>query len=772
MPFSPRSLPLPDWCAGLAVVLIVLLAGSDPIARAQESPHTALSGQVELARLVDLSAERLRLQIDYEASALKGTVTLRLTESLSDEELWALTNRILASRGFASVCLPGANPKMLSIVKLADAPGMAKLEDSFDQQASSAGYVSVVTRIQHQPAKAIVEALKLVLSKPGGSITELGVGGLVLISDLEPRVNQALELIQTLDVPGPQPVIEKIPTQFVGATSLASLVTAAAMARDAITGAPLKGKVIAVPDGSAVILVCTSQEAAHWRELVSRFDERELVVTQTYSPRHFGVAEVGKLIEQTIRGPGGGGLRGSGDQWRMIVDDLTGTLVVSATPSEHDRIVELMQRLDSMPAEARRPLKVFAIRNRSVTQIVEVLMRLVEAGVLDAGEIQTLPIESDAPDQARSVERIPAPPLVADSAGISRATSEHTNAVQRESETASPTARQPSSTGPNAIVPRTLRGDKEQKRPSLTLTADEGTNTLIAVGEPRLIEQLDDLIRRLDVRQPQVMLEVMVVSLSEADTLDLGVELKKIELSGSTAITLSSLFGLGTPLSGIPSSIPAGRGFSGVVLSPGDFSVVIRALQTLNLGRTLSLPKVLVNNNQQATLDSVLQQPFISTNASDTVATTSFGGSDNAGTVITIKPQIAEGDHLILEYTVTLSAFVGEAADPSVPPPKQSNNLSSVVTIPDGYTVVVGGLESVREADGVSQVPILGSIPLLGEAFKSRSQSSTKSRFYVFIRSEVLRHEGFEDLKYLSDRDAAASGVDDGWPQVEPQVIK
>ena len=64
-----------------------------------------------------------------------------------------------------------------------------------------------------------------------------------------------------------------------------------------------------------------------------------------------------------------------------------------------------------------------------------------------------------------------------------------------------------------------------------------------------------------------------------------------------------------------------------MVLSPGDFSVVLKALQTLNKGRTLSLPKVLVNNNQQATLDSVLQQPFVSVNASNTVATTSFGGS-------------------------------------------------------------------------------------------------------------------------------------------------
>lgn len=62
------------------------------------------------------------------------------------------------------------------------------------------------------------------------------------------------------------------------------------------------------------------------------------------------------------------------------------------------------------------------------------------------------------------------------------------------------------------------------------------------------------------------------------------------------------------------------------MLSPGDFSVVVRALETVNDGRSLNVPRVLVNNNQQASLNSVLQQPFVSINAFDTIPTTSFGG--------------------------------------------------------------------------------------------------------------------------------------------------
>ncbi len=73
-------------------------------------------------------------------------------------------------------------------------------------------------------------------------------------------------------------------------------------------------------------------------------------------------------------------------------------------------------------------------------------------------------------------------------------------------------------------APRPRAGGTDGE-PPLTLTADEGTNTLIAVGEPRRLAQLAELIRVLDVRQPQVMIELLVVNLTEWDRVDRGVEL-------------------------------------------------------------------------------------------------------------------------------------------------------------------------------------------------------------------------------------------------------
>jgi len=137
-----------------------------------------------------------------------------------------------------------------------------------------------------------------------------------------------------------------------------------------------------------------------------------------------------------------------------------------------------------------------------------------------------------------------------------------------------------------------------------------------------------------------------------------------------------------------------------------------------------------------------------------------------------IRPQIAEGDHLALQYQVSLSSFTGAASDPSLPPPRQQNRVQSVATIPDGYTVLVGGIELNTENRAETRVPLLGALPVIGEVFKSRSRNEGRQKFYVFIRANVLRARGFEDLKYVSDLSAAETGVEDGFPEVEPRVIR
>ena len=463
------------------------------------------------------------------------------------------------------------------------------------------------------------------------------------------------------------------------------------------------------------------------------------------------------------------------DRWSALPDDATGTLLVTGTPTQHALVAQVLADLAAAPPESRRPLKTFVLRHRSVREVIGVIERLINAGALDSAAAGTGESAGDQP--ALDTSGTPQP---ADAAANTAGSRLRIIPPPREY----PPLLSGLGDGPERDNGR--GGDRFSRggrgRSGLTLTADEATNTLIAIGGPRALARLEALLATLDVRQAQVMIEAVLVSLSDSQTMQLGVELEKIEVSGDTVFRLASLFGLSTAGAGGAGgsrTVGDAAGFTGVVLNPGEFSVILRALETINQGRSLSIPKVLVNNNQQASFNSSLQQPYASTNASSTVATTSFGGTFDAGTVITVRPQIAEGDHLVLDYQVRLSSFTGSATA-NLPPPRQENSVTSIATIPDGYTVVVGGLEAITDGEGESRVPGIGAIPIIGELFKNRTSQRSRARFFVFLRANVMRGTtgsgtGFEELKYLSDRAAEDSGIAgeyDGWPVMRPRVIR
>ncbi len=717
----------------------------DPARRAE---GTTLAGQVDLPRLVDLAAERLRLNIEYDGAALKagGSVTLRLEAGLSDEELWSLVNRVLATRGFTTVRTEGRSA--FAVVKLADAPGLARSER---QEAGEppAGFKVAAVRLAYRPVKEIVDAIPKVLSKPGGTIMAVGDGGLVMVSDLSPRVDQVLDLIKLLDVPTTPSTVMEIPVRSITAPALATLAVQVSAKREQVSGEKIPGDLLPSPNGSSVLLICPPGRQAYWESLVASLDKREPAQTVSYAPRTFALAEVAKLIEQTIKEPPG---IPADDRWRLVTDELTGTLIVTATPSQHEQIRGLIDRLNLSPTSVQKPVRRFIIKNRPVKDVQAVLEQLLCAGALAPDSLPN----ADAKTGAQEGGLAPWPPPTAQ--------------PQTGSAVQTPAPR-PGATAAASHLPGAASVNHAAER-VVTFTADEGTNSLMAMAEPRVLGQIDSLLVGLDVRQPQVMLEVLIVSLSDSQTLNLGVELEKQISTGDVVGRLASLFGLGTRGPNGDRTVGDGNGFTGLVLSPGDFSVVLRALQTINDGRSLSMPRVLAANNKEAVLDSTLTQPFANTNASNTVTTTSFGGDQEAGTQVTLKPQIGAGDQLNLEYSISLSAFVGAPASPNLPPPRQQNKVQSAASLPDGYTVAVGGIELTSDGQGISQVPGIGSIPILGEAFKSRSRNTSRSRFFVFIRANVLRNQSYEDLKYLSDSAAQTAGIDDGFPVVEPRVMR
>ncbi len=697
-----------------ALTALLLTAHST---RAQEDPpRWYLTGEeVELVEVLDACAAGLGLSLDYDRSQVQGKVTIRSEGGYTNEGMWALVNRLLSSKKLASVQAPGENA--LGIVSLSEAAKVARIEP--DVRVARAGFVKVLQTLHYADPQMAADPLRAIVAGEGSLIQPIQDAHQILIAGAKPQVIEALDLLRLIDSPTP-PVVEAFRIRNSTPTAVTALLERVTKAIEQVGRYKPEGVALAEPASGTILVVAPEPELLWWKEQIERFDEAQPAVTRNYIPRRFSMPETAKLIQDVVRGPEGGTAG-----WRLVEDELTGTLVITGTPAQHEEVERLLTRIESSEADARIALRAYSIRHRDVDEFLGLLESLLQGTPLpEVGNGKS----AAGPTPAR--DALPAPPSL-------------------------------------------IGGRPVPEASDLSLSKDSGTNRILAIGLPRLLDELGRLIVELDVQHPQVLVETLIVTLSDSETRDLAVELQKIGESDGTLWRLASLFGSGVPdAADVVLPQAGGIGGEGVILDPGSFSGLLRALETVNHGRTLTIPKVLVNNNQTAHLDSLLQQPFATSNTSTNLATISFGGTLDAGTSVQVTPQITDGDQLLIEYQVSLSTFVGDSSDPTLPPPRQETKLASQATVPDGYTVVVGGLEVEAETEAESRVPWLGSIPLLGNLFKSQSKTSTRSRFFVFLRCSVLRSASFEELRYMSRPALAAAGVDDGLPVVEPRVIR
>lgn len=708
----------------------------------------SIAGQMELARLIDLCAQRLQIAIEYDPAVIKGSTTIRVPAAIDNDELWRLANQLLVARGFTTIIRPGMST--YSAVQLATASSMARIE-SAEPPRYPPGFQKVLVPIQHREPSRLVESLKPLLTPTTGSATAMPDANAVLIADVDPKIAEIKTLLPRLDTPADSSVIE-IHLEASTAAQLVPVLTKMVAQKADGPGLKIRGEPIAGADDHTLVVVAPREFHTGWRELVETLDRRASTQTLTYSPTTFTAPQVAKLIQDTLGVTG----ENATPSLRVVVDELTQSLIITASAQQHQQISELIERLNSVATNGTRQIRAFPIRNRPVEDVVRTLSQLIEAGELDAG---------DQGDGRKSVT----------SSADQRQFRQPSGAFE-PSTSSSPPAADGASGGQGRDQGR--RGGRssadsdnpeQAARRNFNLTADKATNTLIAVGEPRLLFQVEKLLQFVDIRQSQVMVDVLLVSLTDSQSLTLGVELQKLGSLGDATTKLASLFGLGA--SSANAAAVGGQGFTGAVINPGEFSVIVRALENINGGRTYTSPKLLISNNEQATFSSTVQQPVLTTLRDSGQTIQSYGGSESAGTTVAIRPQISQGDSLNITYSIRLSSFLEGGAN-GLPPPKQENSVDSVAVIPDGHTVVVGGLELTTNANGESRVPIIGSIPGIGELFKSRNKSSSRTRFFVFIRANVLRNNTFEDLKFISTTDTAAMNVSDGFPAVKARVIR
>jgi type IV pilus assembly protein PilQ len=215
--------------------------------------------------------------------------------------------------------------------------------------------------------------------------------------------------------------------------------------------------------------------------------------------------------------------------------------------------------------------------------------------------------------------------------------------------------------------------------------------------------------------------------------------------------------------------IIVGPGGTAAVLEPDKLQVLVRALESNDNMRIESAPQVLVNDNAVGLIQSISEEPFKQASQGQASTITSFGGFVEAGTQFAITPHISDYGYLRVEYQITLNAFT-EKADPTLPPPRNTNTIQSEATVPDGSTIVVGGIQSSIESESIDKVPLLGDIPILGLLFRNMVIRKEYRTTYLFITPMVAKSEDFSDLIDISEKALGKVNQDGTERTIEPET--
>jgi general secretion pathway protein D len=280
------------------------------------------------------------------------------------------------------------------------------------------------------------------------------------------------------------------------------------------------------------------------------------------------------------------------------------------------------------------------------------------------------------------------------------------------------------------------------------VTVSKSTNSVIVLATARQHRELEKLIKELDERRKQVLIKAMIVEVTTTDDMDLGVELDYFD---GDFLSFTS-FGLSTinPDTGIR-DIVVSPGGTAAVLRPGKVQAIFNALQGNDNIRIESTPQVLVNDNAVGTIQSIAEEPTRQTNQGETTTSTSFGEYVTAGTQFFVTPHISENNYLRVQYQIMLNSF-GKQADPELPPKRNTSTIQSEATVPDGSTIVVGGIQSSSESESVDKVPLLGDIPIVGLAFRNTATRKRYITTYLFITTTIMKSEDFGDLEDVSKK--------------------
>lgn len=308
------------------------------------------------------------------------------------------------------------------------------------------------------------------------------------------------------------------------------------------------------------------------------------------------------------------------------------------------------------------------------------------------------------------------------------------------------TVQQAPNVSPNVSLPND--GDNAFEAGGLRIVPNEENNSLLILATPSEFSVVETALKQMDIPPRQVLIEATLIEVTLTDELRYGVQW--LFEPGDNTITQSQA-GNGSIASQFP-------GFSYVFSGASDARVVLNALESLTDVNVLFAPKLLVLNNQSATLQVGDQVPVpvqtaVSTNDTNAPIVNSIQFRDT-GVILSVTPRINEGGLVLIDIEQEVSDVVQTTSSGIDAPTIQQRKINSTVAVQSGDTIALGGLIRENTSRGKSGVPVLSRIPLIGAAFGAHNNTLRRTELIVLITPRIARdaRETGEIMKYLREQ--------------------
>lgn len=505
------------------------------------------------------------------------------------------------------------------------------------------------------------------------------------------------------------------------------------------------------------------------------------LVTQIVRLRHVDAREAAANLAQIVNERG------------VVAPVRSGNaLIIVDTADNIERLTKVLAQID-------RDLtvdKTISLNNASATEVANVLRGLAQELSEEGGQARRITI---VPVEASNSVLIRAEPTIinrlssvvseldrigATKSGLSVIALNHSDAEEMTNllrEIASSQS-QGASSGAEGAAP--VAGGRQRA----TITFHKPTNSVIINGDADIQRTLRSVVAQLDVRRAQVLIEAIIVEVSDTAARQIGVEyflagdpedttipFTSVNLSSQQPSILSNagaqllnrtqttlttdqngnVFQTDEQVTEFDVESLAIAAISGLIGTPGvgigglgtfgngdtTFGGILTAIKADSDSNILSTPFTTTLDNQTSSLSVGQEIPITTgeqigddfTNAFRTVS------REEVGVILEVTPQINEGGTVTLELTQEISSVAGAVIAGSADLITNKSRFTTTATVDDGDILVIGGLIDQTEQISSNKVPWLGDIPVLGTAFKSTNRSRTNRNLMVFIRPSILR---------------------------------